>query len=82
MIIAVEIMHVFLKDEVQSFFNMTGCCKHCRGTVVRTGASHDTIFYPIFPCDMLSANNLMMLTQKSNKKIVSKLVGVLFPSTV
>ena len=31
---------------------------------------------------MLSANNLMMLTQKSNKNIVSKSAGALFPSTL
>ena len=44
--------------------------------------SHDTIFNPIFPYDMLSAKILWceQWTQKSNKKIVSKSVGVLSQS--
>jgi hypothetical protein len=49
---------------------MTGCCKSSCGTVVHTGA----VTWYDFPSDIslryAFGKNLMMLTQKSNKKIV------------
>ena len=64
------------------FFNMTGCCKSSSGTVVRTGAVTRYDFPSDISLRYAFGKNLMMLTRKSNKKIVSKLVGFLFPSTV
>jgi len=37
---------------------MTGCYKSSCGTSCVQVQSHDTIFHPIFPCDMLSAKIL------------------------
>ena len=69
-------------DGVQWLLNMAGCCKSSCGTIVHTGA----VTWYNFPSDISLqysfGKNLMMWTQKSNNKIASKLVGVLFPSTV
>ena len=77
-------MHVFIKDEVQWLLNMAGCCKRSCGTVVRTGVvtrynfPFDISLWYAFGKNLI----LMMWTQKSNKKIVSISIGVLFPSIV
>jgi hypothetical protein len=38
------------------------------------------IFRTIFSFDTLSSNNLIVWTQKSNRRVFSKLIGIIFPS--
>ena len=63
-------------------FYMAGWCKSSCGTVVCTVAVTQYDFPTDISLQYAFGKNLMMWTQMSNKKIVSKLVGILFPSTV